>query len=338
VDSLEFYPKKYQALKRLTIILPFLLIAFLSVNAQQINFSDLEFVQEEEPTPARKDTDPKQHIVAKGQTLFSIARTYGVTVPELKKANGLTNNLIKIGQKLAVPTSSTTATVAIPPKVEEKPTKPVVGNQGRYEVPVASTNFQQKTVLTEQDVIYIARWGDDIHSIADTYEVTSQQIERWNNKIEFREGDRVVVGKKLVEVAVLDGQMAVAEDPKGRYRSEDQGVSTTTEDRGLNTQTSVPARYETPYTSDWKDVKVEKGAYRSVIDNTITSTRFYLYHKNLPRGTKVRITIPNNAGFIEAEVVGQLASDDEAVAGLSPACVKILMGAGETETVTIIHK
>ena len=51
-------------------------------------------------TPA---TDTGEHVVAKGETLSSIAKTYGITVVDLKKANSLTGNDIKVGQKLVIP-------------------------------------------------------------------------------------------------------------------------------------------------------------------------------------------------------------------------------------------
>ena len=51
-------------------------------------------------TPA---TDTGEHVVAKSETLSSIAKTYGITVVDLKKANSLTGNDIKVGQKLVIP-------------------------------------------------------------------------------------------------------------------------------------------------------------------------------------------------------------------------------------------
>jgi LysM repeat protein len=46
----------------------------------------------------------KEHVVAKGETLTTIAKAYGVTVDDLKKANNISNpNEIKIGQKLIIP-------------------------------------------------------------------------------------------------------------------------------------------------------------------------------------------------------------------------------------------
>ncbi len=45
------------------------------------------------------------YIVQVGDTLYSIAKKYGISVDELKQANNITNNLLSIGQKLIIPTS-----------------------------------------------------------------------------------------------------------------------------------------------------------------------------------------------------------------------------------------
>ena len=48
-------------------------------------------------------SDVKEHVAAKGDTLSAIAKTYGVTVADLKKANNLTSDDLKVGQKLTIP-------------------------------------------------------------------------------------------------------------------------------------------------------------------------------------------------------------------------------------------
>ena len=45
---------------------------------------------------------PTSYTVVKGDTLYRISRTYGVTVEQLKKWNNLTDNIIGIGQRLIV--------------------------------------------------------------------------------------------------------------------------------------------------------------------------------------------------------------------------------------------
>ena len=43
------------------------------------------------------------HTVSKGDTLSGLAIRYGVTINDIKRANGLKSDLIKIGQKLNIP-------------------------------------------------------------------------------------------------------------------------------------------------------------------------------------------------------------------------------------------
>ena len=50
------------------------------------------------------DTVPTTYIVASGDSLWSIANRFGVTVNDLKSANGLTSNLLSVGQVLIIPT------------------------------------------------------------------------------------------------------------------------------------------------------------------------------------------------------------------------------------------
>ena len=51
------------------------------------------------------DTVPTTYTVASGDSLWSIANRFGVTVNDLKAANGLTSNLLSVGQVLIIPKS-----------------------------------------------------------------------------------------------------------------------------------------------------------------------------------------------------------------------------------------
>ncbi|MEO5905655.1 MAG: glucosaminidase domain-containing protein [Saprospiraceae bacterium] len=57
------------------------------------------------PAPIKPVTPQNEtaHIVAKGDTLYSVSRFYGVPVAELKKVNNLSVDTIFIGQKLLLP-------------------------------------------------------------------------------------------------------------------------------------------------------------------------------------------------------------------------------------------
>ena len=53
-----------------------------------------------QPTPATTSTE---HIVTAGETLTSVAKSCGVTISDLRKANNLTSDSLKVGQKLVIP-------------------------------------------------------------------------------------------------------------------------------------------------------------------------------------------------------------------------------------------
>ena len=63
--------------------------------------------------------DSRYYTVRKGDTLSGISKKYGITVNELRAANGIRGSLIKIGQKLIIPSGASvlgdviTATQAI---------------------------------------------------------------------------------------------------------------------------------------------------------------------------------------------------------------------------------
>ena len=53
------------------------------------------------------------YIVKSGDSLYSIAKKYGITVDALKNANGKTSNLLSIGEILVIPTTKTTRTYTV---------------------------------------------------------------------------------------------------------------------------------------------------------------------------------------------------------------------------------
>jgi peptidoglycan DL-endopeptidase CwlO len=53
------------------------------------------------------------YTVVKNDTLWGLSKKYGVSVSDLKKANGVSGHLIYVGQKLQIPTKSTEATSTV---------------------------------------------------------------------------------------------------------------------------------------------------------------------------------------------------------------------------------
>lgn len=59
-------------------------------------------------------TSARSHTVASGETAWSIARQYGVTIQALAQANGLSESMsVRAGQRLAIPASGSTQVAAV---------------------------------------------------------------------------------------------------------------------------------------------------------------------------------------------------------------------------------
>jgi membrane-bound lytic murein transglycosylase D len=118
----------------------------------------------------------KTHQVAPGQTLFTIAKLYSVSVADLRRWNGLADtDGLKPGQKLIVGEET------VEEASSEQNTTPVVTPVTNDPAPAGM--FTEHTVQA----------GDTLYKIARQYGVTVQQILDWNNKT----ASAVSVGEKL---------------------------------------------------------------------------------------------------------------------------------------------
>ncbi|MBX3001885.1 MAG: LysM peptidoglycan-binding domain-containing protein [Caldilineaceae bacterium] len=89
------------------------------------------------------------YVVQRGDTLFSIARRFGTTVAELSRLNGITNpNLIRVGQRLRLPTPATPPTPMpapaapwSPPAAQIEVLSPVA--EAVYRSPIEVIGFSQ---------------------------------------------------------------------------------------------------------------------------------------------------------------------------------------------------
>ena len=93
--------------------------------------------------PTRQQTGTSTYTVVPGDTLFGVAKKFGMTVEDLKSFNGLTSNNLSVGQVLKVRgQGSGTTTPTTPPPV----TPPPVYTGGNY-----LTARQQFRVETQRD-------------------------------------------------------------------------------------------------------------------------------------------------------------------------------------------
>jgi LysM repeat protein len=132
-----------------------------------------------------------EHKVSKGETLFSIAKKYGLSVGEILEANGLTDLTIREGMVLKVPVK---AKILEQPKEPEKPkdiekttekTKtPSKGQEVEAEPkkPQSEANDERsKKRLAERKVYHVVKKGETLASLARKYHTTPEEIKRLNH-------------------------------------------------------------------------------------------------------------------------------------------------------------
>lgn len=145
-------------------------------------------VNEDTSTPSQtinvnRDTHNVNHIVEQGETLYGLAKRYGVTVDDLIAANPEAEKGLKIGQKVVIPTPSVTTVDA------NQQVRDAFGNN-------TSTISQVAVPTGSEPVYHTLQNGESIYSIAKQYNVTIEGIITANPGLkpdEYTTGARVKV-------------------------------------------------------------------------------------------------------------------------------------------------
>jgi membrane-bound lytic murein transglycosylase D len=121
--------------------------------------------EHQKPAASKK---PKVHVVKSGDSLWSVARKYGVTVPTLASANGLSSNAGLVpGARLEIP-----------------------GTGGRADARTASSGAKESSRVT-----YKVKRGDTLSEIADRFDVSVRELMTWNR---LRQSSSLRAGQRLV--------------------------------------------------------------------------------------------------------------------------------------------
>ncbi len=132
------------------------------------------------------------YIVQKGDSLWSIANKFNMTVSELKNLNNLTNNLLSIGQVLKIKDSSNNGKTTY--TVQKGDSLWVIANKyGITTEELKSYNNLTSNLLsigqvlkipqgkTSTENIYTVKKGDSLWTIANMYNTTVEKIKVLNN-------------------------------------------------------------------------------------------------------------------------------------------------------------
>jgi len=99
------------------------------------------------------------HIVKKGESLWSIARRYGISIKKIKKDNNLKTNILKPGQKLVIKKKVCKIIIKKPEIIKK----------------------EVKTSKRKFIILYKVKKGDSLWSIAKRFNVSIKLIKKINN-------------------------------------------------------------------------------------------------------------------------------------------------------------
>ena len=140
------------------------------------------------PTKIVDVGDTELYQVKSGDTLYSIANKYGISVNELKTINNLNNNNLSIGQLLNVPSGLSSVNSYV---VEKGDTLYSIAK--KFDISVnklkeynnLTTNLlnvgQKILIPIGEDTTYVVKSGDTLYKIAREFNTTVDEIKRLNN-------------------------------------------------------------------------------------------------------------------------------------------------------------
>ncbi|WP_293787385.1 LysM peptidoglycan-binding domain-containing protein [uncultured Pedobacter sp.] len=233
---------------------------------------------EEKPVQESKSADAAgTHTVLRNETIFTIAKQYGVTAYQIRKLNNLPDNAINIGQVLKVPGGLVTD-VQVPKEKQAETT---------------TTTKEIPAVSKEESLIHTVATGENIFSIAKKYNLTAYQI-RTANKLD---DNNIKVDQKLI---IPKPPQPRSVNDLSKEEQENEPDSTMIKDPKLRRDPSVYGLSQIE----------EKGTAVWITDQDLDGTKMLVLHRTAPVGRVIKITNPMTNRTTFAKVVGKFTENE----------------------------
>ena len=237
--------------------------------------------------------DASLHKVAPKETLFSIARMYGIAMDDLKQWNNLTDNALVIGQELVVRKKNT---LSAGPAVESND----------------HTGAKDKGthVVQEKETLY---------SIARQYGITIDQIRQWNDLT----GNELKIGQTLVVALQREPATtsvnAVKKDPVVSSSEKKEPVAEAVQEPGQqeaaeSKEPGIVKKEDQPVIQEpiriSESVKdsneIVEGGLAELIEGTEGNRKYLALHRTAPVGTILKVRNEMNNREVFVRVMGKL--------------------------------
>lgn len=215
------------------------------------------------------------HTVLRNETIFTIAKQYGVTAYQLRKLNNLPDNAITIGQVLKVPGGIITD-VQVPKEKQAE-----------------QTAKQAPATSKEESFIHTVADGETIFNIAKKYNITAYQI-RSANKMDdntIKTDQKLIIPRPPQPRSVND---------LSKEEQENEPDSTMVKDPKLRRDPSVYGLSQIE----------EKGTAIWIADADLDGTKMLVLHRSAPVGRVIKLTNPMTNRTTFAKVVGKFTENE----------------------------
>lgn len=232
------------------------------------------------PKPTVPQSSGNVHVVAAGETLFSISRKYGATVDDIRRWNKLTSDEISIGQQLVITQGKTIARQVNLPAPDQS----------------SAEGFHR---VAPQETLY---------SLARQYGVTVAQLKEWNSlesaDLPIGQVIRVVApanatAKQEDTATETNTQMVAvkAEEskPKDETTTKETEKQTVVQPHTIRISESVKNGSET----------VESGV-AELIEGTEGNRKYLALHRTAPIGSILKVRNEMNNREVFVRVMGKL--------------------------------
>ena len=219
------------------------------------------------------------HTVKTGETIFSIAKQYGITAYQIRKTNGFEDNALKPGQVIKLPAGTASTASEVSPTV--------VNNQKPAET------FKEEPASKDESFVYNVSKGESIFSIAKKFNLTAYQI-RQANKLK---DNTLSTGQKLVIPKPAEPKSVTDLAKQGQQEEPDSASFRDPKLRG------APSKYGLSQIE-------EKGTAVSIADPDLDASKMLVLHRTAPIGTIIKLTNPMTNRTALAKVVGKFTENE----------------------------
>lgn len=251
--------------------------------------------------PVRKPSDGMVHTVVPKETLYSIARTYQVSMEDIKRWNNLPDNNLSVGQEL---------TIRRPGPVAVRAPQPIQHNRPE---PVS-----RKGTHTVQP-------GQTLFSLSREYNVSVDQLKEWNglDSNELKIGQTLYVaqperGGQRNETARVEEAPPVVREPVSSSRPQQESAATenTPERNAPVTRNSPPASRPEDRGQSAESIRISEslkngdeiieGGLAELIEGTEGNRKYLALHRSAPMGTILKVRNEMNNREVFVRVMGKL--------------------------------